>query len=60
MLINDNLNKTQYALKLDGKIMYKNSQLALVENFRETLPIDVKERANIVPVTSDNKEILFG
>lgn len=55
-----NLTETQqYAVMIDGKIIFKASQ-AIAENYKANLPENQRTRAAIVPVTGDNKQILFG
>lgn len=50
-----------HALKLNGKLISRPiSNVALLEQQRDLLPPDQKNLAEIVPVTEDGKEILFG
>ena len=59
MLITDNVNRTQYAVKIDGKVVYQNSLKSAAENYKECLSEEMKVRAKVVHITEDNREILF-
>lgn len=59
-LLNDGYDKVNYLVTVDGKTIQRTLTEMAAENFVNTLPVDIKERARIVPATSEGKEILFG
>ncbi|MDF2435393.1 MAG: hypothetical protein JWP44_5024 [Mucilaginibacter sp.] len=59
-LLNDNVNTVEYAVMVDGKVLFKSSAKVLAENYRNNLPENDKAKASINPVTKDDKQILFG
>lgn len=59
MLTNNN-NQTQYALKVNGVKIGQWAQKVLAENALVALPIETQPLAEIVPVDSSGRELLFG
>lgn len=68
MLLNDSNVSVDYAVMVDGKIIFKTSSSGsgtvakqiVAENYKEQLPEDVRARAVVVPVTNTGKQVLFG
>lgn len=60
MLIKDDINKIQYAVILDGVILYKSSVQSLAENYKDNLTPEARAKAIVEAVTPEGKQILFG
>lgn len=55
------INQTQYAVKVGGQIVQSNlPSRQLAEAVILTLPQEQRAIAEVVPITSDGKTVLFG
>ena len=60
MLTNSDNQQTQYALKVNGAIIGKWPQKILADNALVALPLETQPLAEVVPVDSAGRELLFG
>jgi hypothetical protein len=60
MQLNDEINKLQYAVVIEGKIVYKSSLQLSAENYRAALPENQRNKATVVAATDEGKQALFG
>jgi hypothetical protein len=60
MQLNDEVENVEYAVILDGRVLYKSAVRLSAQNFKDALNESERTKANIVPVTANNKQVLFG
>lgn len=61
--MNNILNENEvlkYRVIVDNVILNESTTLFLAQNFIATLTNDKQERAKIIPITENGKEVLFG
>lgn len=58
-MINDT-NTVEYAVILEGVTVYKSVNRLVAENFKNNLPLDERNKANIIPVTQTGQQVLLG
>lgn len=53
-------DQTYYVVKVNGVAVTTPTSQAIAEQHKAALPVDSQKLAEVVPVKSDGKEILFG